>query len=74
MKVELVKESPELIRDGYNRALLNKDNKALAEYKIKRDMKKSQKNNILQCQDDINTLKNEIKEIKNMFNQILSKL
>lgn len=74
MKVELVKESPELIRDGYNRALLNKDNKALEEYKIKRDMKKSQENNILQCQDDINTLKNEIKEIKNMFNQILNKL
>lgn len=68
---ELVKDSPDLIRDTSNQAILNRDNKALKEYKQKKIMRLSQNNQIVQCQDDINTLKNEIKDIKKMFGQIL---
>ena len=68
---ELVKDSPDLIRDTSNQAILNRDNKALKEYKQKKIMRLSQNNQIVQCQDDINTLKNEIKDIKKMFVQIL---
>lgn len=69
---ELVKDSPDLVRDTSNRAILNRDTKALKEYKQKKIMRLSQNNQILECQDDINTLKNEIKDIKKMFGQILS--
>lgn len=68
---ELVKDSPDLIRDTSNQAILNRDTKALKEYKQKKIMRLSQNNQIVQCQDDINTLKNEIKDIKKMFGQIL---
>jgi len=70
-RYELVKDSPDLIRDTSNQAILNRDNKALKEYKQKKIMRLSQNNQIVQCQDDINTLKNEIKDIKKMFGQIL---
>lgn len=69
---ELVKDSPDLVRDTSNQAILNRDTKALKEYKQKKIMRLSQNNQILECQDDINTLKNEIKDIKKMFGQILS--
>ena len=61
---ELVKDSPDLVRDTSNQAILNRDTKALKEYKQKKIMRLSQNNQILECQDDINTLKNEIKDIK----------
>ena len=71
MGYELVKDSPELIRDTSNQAILNRDIKGLKEYRQKKNMRLSQNNEIIQCQDDINTLKNEIKDIKKMFGQIL---
>lgn len=71
MGYELVKDSPELIRDTSNQAILNRDIKGLKEYRQKKNMRLSQNNEIIQCQDDINTLKNEIKDIKKMFSQIL---
>lgn len=73
-RLEIVKDSPELVRDSFSNAILNRDNKALLEYKEKQKKRLEQKNQILQCQDDINTLKNEIKDIKDMFGQILNKL
>jgi len=71
MGYELVKDSPELIRDTSNQAILNRDIKGLKEYRQKKNMRLSQNNEIVQCLDDINTLKNEIKDIKKMFGQIL---
>lgn len=71
MGYELVKDSPELIRDTSNQAILNRDIKGLKEYRQKKNMRLSQNNEIIQCQDDINTLTNEIKDIKKMFGQIL---
>jgi len=73
-RYELVKDSPALIRDGKNQALLNRDYKSLQEYKMKKNIQNEQKNQIVEVQDDINTLKNELKEIKDMFKQILNKI
>jgi len=73
-KKEIVKESPEFLRDGSNQALVNRDNSALREYKIAKKRRLEQKNQIVKCQDDINTLKKDIKEIKDMFSHILNKL
>ena len=71
---EIVKESPEFIRDPRNKALLNRDSTGLKEYKMAKQKRLEQKKEILNVQDDINTLKNEIKDIKGMFNQILNAL
>ena len=71
---EIVKESPEFIRDTRNKALLNRDSTGLKEYKMAKQKRLEQKKEILNVQDDINTLKNEIKDIKGMFNQILNAL
>lgn len=65
-----IKDTPGLVKDSRSNAILNVDIEALKEYKLK----KKSNNNILQCQNDINTLKNEISEIKDMFGTILNKL
>lgn len=67
---QIVKDHPNLLRDPHSKGILNVDNKGLQEYRLK----KSQNNLIMKCQDDINTLKHEIKDIKDMFGQILNKL
>jgi len=74
MMRETVKESPDFYRDTFNQALINRDNSSLLEYKASKQKRLEQKNNILKVQDDINTLKNEIKDIKSMFEQILNTL
>lgn len=74
IKKEIVKESPDFVRDTFNQALINRDNSGLREYKLAKKIRLDQKNQIVQCQDDINTLKKDIKEIKDMFSQILNKL
>jgi Mg2+ and Co2+ transporter CorA len=74
IKKEIVKESPEFVRDTFNQALINRDNSGLREYKLAKKIRLDQKKQIEQCQDDINTLKKDIKEIKDMFSQILNKL
>lgn len=71
-RYEVIKESPEFIKDSSSRAILNRDMKALAEYKKQKARRLSSKNEILKVQDDINTLKNEIKDIKDMFGDILT--
>lgn len=63
-----------LIRDKKSRAILNTDNKALAEYKAARAKRLSEKNKLIQCQKDINTLNEDIKDIKETLKLIVEKL
>lgn len=59
-----------IYRDVNNGALLNKDNDALVAYK-----KMKQKNSELeQMKTKVNTLDEEIKDVKNLLKQILEKL
>jgi len=66
MKYVKVKESPDLAR-GENGAILNINNVELDAYR----KRKSQQKEIQKSIDDINSLKNEMYEIKTTLNAIL---
>lgn len=68
--VEVKTEVEGIYRDVNNGALLNKDNDALSAYK-----KMKQKNNELeQMKTKVNSLDEEIKEVKTLLTKILEKL
>ena len=55
------------VRDTLSKAVLNTDINALEQYKFARD-KRLQEQTILQnCVDDINILKDDMQEIKNLL-------
>lgn len=60
----------DLIRDRNSKALLNTNNEALKAYRIKR----SANLKIVEYENDINTLKSEISEIRNVLDVIVNKL
>jgi len=69
-----IKESPTFYRDIHSKGLVNTDNRALEEYKAARKKRQSSKHTILKYENDINTLKNEVSEIKDSLKVILDRL
>ena len=65
-----VKENPDLVRDLGNQAILNTNLDALSAYK-KRKAKEFQ---IDQSINDINTMKQEMQDIKSLMQRILDKI
>ncbi len=63
---KIVKDDNSFVRDTYNNAILNVDNEALVAYKIRK------KANV-QLRNDVEDLKCEMQEIKNMLIKILDK-
>jgi len=55
------------IRDNNSKAVLNTDISALEQYKITRDRKMKEESILQNCVDDINTLKDDMQEIKNLL-------
>ena len=55
------------IRDNNSKAILNTDVSALEQYKISRDRKMKEESILQNCVTDINTLKDDMKEIKNLL-------
>lgn len=64
----------QFVRDSSSKGLINVDTAGLAEYRALRLKREQDKNAILKCQDDINTVSAEIKEMKKSLNLILEKL
>ena len=60
----------DLVRDRNSKALLNTNNKSLKAYKIKRNAN----NKILEYENDINTLKTEIVEIRKTLELLVNKI
>ena len=60
----------DLVRDRNSKALLNTNNESLKAYKIKRNANLK----ILEYENDINTLKTEIVEIRNMIEILVNKI
>ena len=69
-----VEDDKTIARETNSNAIVNIDSSSLAEYKkIKQKrIKKNQK--ILECENDINTLKDEVTDIKDSLRLILEKL
>ena len=66
-RLEKVKENPGLVRNSFSRAILNTDNQALSAYK-------AQKNKELKVTTEINTMKQDINELKTLMQRILDKI
>ena len=58
------------IRDSVSNAVVNTDLNALQKYKLDRDRKNQETQTLQNCVEDINILKNDIKEIKNLLLKI----
>ena len=55
------------IRDDTSKAVLNTDLMALEQYRKKREQKLQEQNIIQNCVTDINILKDDMQEIKNLL-------
>ena len=55
------------VRDNLSKAVLNTDISALEQYKISRDRKLKEESILQNCVADINTLKDDMQEIKNLL-------
>lgn len=65
-------QESELVRDTESMALLNFDSNAKNEYLTKSKLLKTQKEEITKINNEIGSLKTDIKDIKEMLIQILS--
>ena len=65
-----VKENPDLVRDLGNQAILNTNTDSLAAYKRRREKAKE----IDQTIGDINTMKQDINDLKTLMQRILDKI
>jgi hypothetical protein len=63
MKLYKVEQHPDLVKDMDSKAVLNTNYAALVEYRKKQEMK-----------EEIDTLKNEVKDIKLLLNKIVNML
>ena len=66
-RLEKVKDEPNLVRDSFNKAILNTNNEALASYKARRNKERK-------TESDINNLKEEMQDIKTLMQRILDKI
>jgi hypothetical protein len=66
-RLEKVKENPGLVRNSFNRAILNTDIEGLNAYKAQK--KKEQKTT-----NEINSMKQDINELKTLMQRILDKI
>ena len=55
------------VRDILSKAVLNTDKNALEQYKIARDQRVQDQNILNNCVSDINILKDDMQEIKNLL-------
>jgi hypothetical protein len=63
-----------LSRDTYSKALINRNKTALAQYRQKKLIQEKQFDSIQKCSDDINTLKQELTDIKNTLATLVNSL
>ena len=61
------------VRDNLSKAVLNTDVSALEQYKIARDQKIKEQDILQNCVTDINTLKDDMQEIKNLLLKLSEK-
>lgn len=69
-----VKDEKTLFRDADSKAIVTNDNAALIEYKKAKEKRQLKNDKILQYENDINTLRDEVIDIKDSLKLILDKL
>lgn len=61
------------VRDTLSKAVLNTDLNALEQYKFARNQRLQEQSTLQDCVSDINILKNDMQEIKNLLLKISEK-
>jgi hypothetical protein len=74
MPLKKVKDNPNLFRDAHSNAIVNRDGKGYQDYIINRDRLKSQHLSTLNNSKEIDNLKKDVKEIKDMLQVIVKSL
>ena len=68
-----VENNPGYVRDSSTRGIISVDNDALVAYKRQREYNKTQQNTVSALSDEINNIKHEMQDIKDMLTKILNK-
>ena len=58
------------VRDYTSKAVLNTDRNALEQYKVERIRRENEQNTLQECVSNINVLKKDMQEIKNLLLKI----
>lgn len=69
-----VEDDKTIARETNSKAIVNIDSSSLAEYKKIKQKRVEKNQKILECENDINTLKDEVTDIKDSLRLILDKL
>jgi len=62
-----------LMRDTHSKGIVNVDNESLLAYKKQRSISREQKNELLTLQQDLNNVRSEMTEIKEMLAALLNR-
>ena len=68
-----VENNPGYVRDMSTRGIISIDNDALDAYKRSREFSKTQQNTVSALSEEINNIKHEMQDIKDMLTKILNK-
>ena len=68
-----VEHHPELARDEYSKAVTNVDNDAYTKYMLGATARKERNTTLMSNTEEINNLKEDMSEIKDMLRQLISK-
>ena len=68
-----VEHHPELSRDEYSKAVTNVDNDAYTKYMLGATARKQRNTTLMSNTEEINNLKEDVSEIKDMLRQLISK-
>ena len=68
-----VENNPGYVRDMHTRGIISVDNDALVAYRRQREYSKTQQNTVSALSDEINNIKHEMQDIKDMLTKILNK-
>ena len=71
---EVVEDHPHLIRDTYSKAISNRDTDAYDKYMAAATKRKERNSQLVAQQQEINNIKEEMSEMKDMLGQILNKV
>ena len=63
----IVENQPNLVRDNYSKAIINTDKTAYEEYM-------NRKKNFLRKEEELNSLKNEVGELKDLVKTLIDKI
>jgi hypothetical protein len=66
-----LEDTTKYLRDGHSKAIISNDLEGLKQYRAKRESQKSILNRMREIETDINTVKQEMIDIKLMLQQII---